>query len=162
MSNHPSRRDFIKLSSSLLFLYGMNYFQQSEQENPPINTNKKNILIVVFDTLSATNMSLYGYPRKTTPILESILENATVYQNHYASGNWTTPGTGSLLTGVYPWSHRAIRQAASIHPFFEKRIYLVCSMNTIKSPILITQPQISICANSETILIYTNLSMIYI
>ena len=30
------------------------------------------------------------------------------YHSHYASGNFTIPGTSSLLTGTYPWTHRAI------------------------------------------------------
>ena len=34
-------------------------------------------------------------------------ERGYVYHNHYAAGNFTSPGTVSLLTGVYPWRHRA-------------------------------------------------------
>lgn len=66
-----------------------------------------NVLIVVLDTLAANHMSLYGYPRETTPRISEFAKRATVYHAHYASGNFTTPGTASLLTGAYPWSHRA-------------------------------------------------------
>jgi arylsulfatase A-like enzyme len=64
-----------------------------------------NVLIVTFDALSAFNMSLYGYPRQTTPNIERFARNATVFHNHYAGGNATTPGTSSLLTGALPWTH---------------------------------------------------------
>lgn len=67
-----------------------------------------NILVAVFDALSATNMSLYGYHRDTTPNINRFAERATVFKRHYAGGSFTTPGTASLLTGVYPWSHRAL------------------------------------------------------
>lgn len=67
-----------------------------------------NILILVFDALATKNMSLYGYKRETTPNFARFAEKATVYHAHYSAGNFTTPGTASLLTGSYPWSHRAL------------------------------------------------------
>jgi arylsulfatase A-like enzyme len=71
--------------------------------------DKPNLLVIVFDALSAYNVSLYGYPRQTTPNLDRLTERAIVYHNHFASGNFTTPGTASLLTGTLPWTHRAFR-----------------------------------------------------
>jgi hypothetical protein len=35
-------------------------------------------------------------------------DRANVYHSHYSAGNFTIPGTTSLLTGLYPWTHRAI------------------------------------------------------
>jgi len=58
--------------------------------------------------MSAQNLSLYGYPRETTPNLKKLAERASVYHNHYSAGNFTTSGTASMLTGLYPWTHRAI------------------------------------------------------
>jgi arylsulfatase A-like enzyme len=52
-------------------------------------------------------MSLFGYPRETTPHLSLFADRATVYHAHYAAGNHTSPGVASLLSGTYPWSHRA-------------------------------------------------------
>ncbi|MEJ2759126.1 MAG: sulfatase-like hydrolase/transferase, partial [Anaerolineales bacterium] len=45
--------------------------------------------------------------RETMPNLARLLDKAIVYHNHYASANFTTPGTASILTGKYPWSHKA-------------------------------------------------------
>lgn len=73
---------------------------------------KPNILLLVFDSLSARSMSLYGYPRRTTPNLENFAGRATVFHAHYAAGNFTSPGTASILTGVYPWTHRAFNLSA--------------------------------------------------
>lgn len=69
---------------------------------------KENVLIIVFDALSALNMNTYQYPRRTMPRLESFLNRSTVYHNHYSSAPFTTPGTASLLTGTYSHTHRAI------------------------------------------------------
>jgi arylsulfatase A-like enzyme len=104
MQSNLSRRDFLKLaalSGLSLAVPQLNGFQQKPAS--------QNILIVVFDALSATNMSLYGYPRQTTPHLDRLAERAIVYHNHYSAGNFTTPGTASLLTGTHPWTHRAVK-----------------------------------------------------
>jgi arylsulfatase A-like enzyme len=73
-----------------------------------------NIIILVFDAWSAENVSLYGYPRQTMPNLEAFAEHANVYHNHYSTSGYTTPGTASLLTGLYPWTHRAFSLGSGI------------------------------------------------
>ena len=78
--------------------------------------NAKNIIIIVFDACSADNVSLYGYKRQTTPNLDRFAQNALVYHRHYSAGNFTVPGTASLLTGLYPWSHRAFILGSPITP----------------------------------------------
>lgn len=70
--------------------------------------DKPNILVMVFDALSARDISLFGYRRETTPNLARLAEKATVFHNHYAGANFTSPGTSSLLMGLYPWSHRSL------------------------------------------------------
>lgn len=82
-------------------------WSNQSQKNP-------NILILVMDALSARNMSLYGYVRNTTPNIARFAERATVYHSHYAGGNYTSPGTASILTGTYPWTHRAINMRGTI------------------------------------------------
>lgn len=105
-----SRRDFLKLTSTLaagtLTHRSLKYLQA--------NDDRPNIIIILFDALSAIHMSLYGYPRETTPHLSRFAERATVYHNHYAAGNFTTPGTASMLMGMYPWKHRAFTQGGLI------------------------------------------------
>lgn len=64
--------------------------------------------------MSARNLSLYGSLRDTTPYLSQFAERATVYHSHYAAGNFTSPGTASILTGMYPWGHRAINIKGAI------------------------------------------------
>ena len=97
-----NRRDFLKLASTLppaLALPPSALKLKNEQTTPP------NILIFIFDAWSAHNISLYGYPRKTTPNIDRLAEKAIVYHNHYSSACYTYPSTSSLLTGVLPWTH---------------------------------------------------------
>jgi arylsulfatase A-like enzyme len=109
MSQQISRREFLKLAS-LLPLVSTKWTTYLDNAGRALHTDvSPNILILVFDALSAFNSSLYGYNRDTTPNLSRFAERATVYNNHYAAGNFTSSGTASLLTGTYPWTHRALQ-----------------------------------------------------
>lgn len=59
------------------------------------------------DTVGAKHMSLYGYHRKTTPNLERIAEDCTVYTRCFAPSCWTIPSHASMFTGLYPSQHGA-------------------------------------------------------
>lgn len=88
--------------------------------------SRPNIIVLLFDAMSATNLSVYGYPRRTTPNLERFADRSIVYHAHYAGGNYTIPGTATLLTGTYPWTHRAINYSGQVrHGMVEKNIFRV-------------------------------------
>ncbi|MDD2923311.1 MAG: sulfatase-like hydrolase/transferase, partial [Anaerolineales bacterium] len=106
MTHFVSRRDFLKLAAlTSLSLSAL----PSRAANQLSLEKKQNILIVVFDALSAYHLSMYGYSRATTPNLAKLAERAIVYHNHFAGGNYTVTGAASLLTGALPWKHRAFR-----------------------------------------------------
>lgn len=107
MASPLSRREFLKLSGLLSVHTLLPTYFLKPGAPAEVNSNKDNVLLIVFDAWSASNTSLFGYGRKTTPYLERLAEKAVVYHNHFAGGNFTTPGTASLLTGAHPWSHRA-------------------------------------------------------
>lgn len=119
MKSGVSRRDFLKLAGA--FPVGMAASQLSKQMNVRQLDGKKNVIIVVFDALSAYNMSLYGYGRDTTPVINKLAERAVVYHNHYAGSNYTSPGTASLLTGTLPWTHRAQQPNSKVIPQFRDK-----------------------------------------
>ena len=95
-----------------------------EPEDLSQSPDSKNVLIIVFDAWSAYNPSLFGYERETTPNIARLADRAVVYHNHFAGGNYTTPGTASLLTGTHPWSHRAFGHNSEVdEAFVEKNIF---------------------------------------
>ena len=102
-----NRREFLKLAGAFSINLAVPRVNSLPRyfKNP---LNRQNILVIVFDALSASHLPVYGYPRDTTPNLSRFLNKAIVYHNHYSGGNYTTPGTASLLTGTLPWTHRAI------------------------------------------------------
>jgi arylsulfatase A-like enzyme len=121
-----TRRDFLKLTSliSLASLQPSKAIIEAFSSIQP--TQRRNILIFVFDALSARHMPLYGYARNTTPNLTRFAEQATVYHSHHSAGNFTTPGVASLLTGVYPWTHRAIHlKGTAFKQFINRNIFSI-------------------------------------
>lgn len=113
MNNKLNRRDFLKLAS--YFLLSETLLRHGRGSQNFIDTSERqNVFIIVFDALSACDIPFYGYPRNTMPNLSRIIEKATVYHNHYTGGNFTTPGTASLLTGTLPWTHRAFQKYSTV------------------------------------------------
>jgi arylsulfatase A-like enzyme len=123
LPNRFTRRDFLKLAAlapavCLIASKGGKMGAGTATGRPVKN------LFLVLDTVSARNMSLYGYARQTTPQIDHFAEQALVYHNHHSGGNFTTPGTASLLTGSYPWSHRAFHMhGVVIDAFAERNIF---------------------------------------
>jgi arylsulfatase A-like enzyme len=125
MKQNTSRRDFLKLAGA----YSIGAFTPQFLVKPGLGTNdsnQKNILIIVFDALSSHHISLYGYERATMPNLSRLADKAIVYHNHYSPGNFTTPGTASLLTGTLPWTHRAtMHNDTVVDEFVKKNIFSI-------------------------------------
>lgn len=120
-----NRRDFIKTSSLLLVTALLDAQLPASRRLRQTNAGANpNILLVVFDTLAAPHMALHGYPRATAPHLERFAQRATVFHRHYAAANFTTPGTASLVTGTYPWTHRAFNHAGTLAaPYREQNLF---------------------------------------
>ncbi|HEY9525646.1 MAG TPA: sulfatase [Anaerolineales bacterium] len=126
MSNYH-RRDFLKLLATLPAAYALRKWLPVDAHQGVRSVGgKPNVIILLFDALSAYNVSLYGYPRRTTPNLERFAERANTYHAHYSTANFTVPGVSSLLTGLYPWTHRAVNLSGLVqrdladHNIFER------------------------------------------
>jgi arylsulfatase A-like enzyme len=117
MRDSLTRREFLKLTG--LFSLGL-YAPPAPSVSTPAGevTDGKNILIIVYDALSAHNVPLFGYPRETMPNLARLADRAIVYHNTISAGNFTTPGTASLFCGAYPWTHRAFNHNETVDRSF--------------------------------------------
>ena len=67
---------------------------------------RPNILLIVIDTLRPDHLSLYGYPRATSPFLDRwSAEKAVVFEKTVASAPWTIPSHLSIFTGLDALRH---------------------------------------------------------
>ena len=66
-----------------------------------------NVLFIVWDTVRADHLSLYGYSKPTSPRLEAFASKAVVYERATSPGMWTLPAHASMFTGLPGTSHGA-------------------------------------------------------
>ncbi|MEM8933719.1 MAG: sulfatase-like hydrolase/transferase, partial [Acidobacteriota bacterium] len=67
------------------------------------------VIVVILDTARADHLSVYGYPRPTTPALERFAADAVVHEHAVSTSSWTLPSHASLFTGLFPLGHGALR-----------------------------------------------------
>jgi len=65
-----------------------------------MSKRKPNILLFGIDSQRADHMSVYGYPRNTTPHISKFAEGATVFENAFSPHIPTTSGYANMLTGM--------------------------------------------------------------
>jgi arylsulfatase A-like enzyme len=69
---------------------------------PPPPPSARNVLLIVWDTVRAANLSLYGYGRRTTPNLERWAGRGARFDLALSTSSWTLPSHASLFTGRWP------------------------------------------------------------
>src|SRR5262249_42953712 len=80
-----------------------------------------NIVLIQVDTLRRDHLSCYGYGRRTSPCLDRLAQESTLYTRAISPGAWTVPSQASIFTGTYPSRHGVDRT----HP------YLDCALTTL-------------------------------
>ncbi|MFT4975592.1 MAG: arylsulfatase A-like enzyme, partial [Myxococcota bacterium] len=68
---------------------------------PPAAPPRRLVLIFV-DTLRPDHMSLYGYDRQTSPVLDAWAEGAAVFTDAHSIAPWTLPSARAALSGRQP------------------------------------------------------------
>ncbi len=68
--------------------------------SPPADA--RNLLLIVWDTVRARNLSLHGYARRTSPNLEQLAGRGVRFDRAFATAPWTLPSHASLFTGRWP------------------------------------------------------------
>ena len=76
---------------------------RGEAQRPP------DVFIYLIDALRADHLGCYGYPRETSPEIDSFAAEATLYEEAQTAATWTRPSVATLLTGLYPFVHGAMR-----------------------------------------------------
>jgi arylsulfatase A-like enzyme len=78
----------------------------------------KGVVLISIDTLRRDHMSLYGYPRRTTPGLEGLAHESVVFEDVVSTSSWTLPAHASLLTSTLPSIHGATSGNVGLSPAF--------------------------------------------
>jgi arylsulfatase A-like enzyme len=73
------------------------------------------VIFLVLDTQRADRLSCYGYEKPTSPHIDALAADATLFTNAIAPAQWTIPSHASMFTGLYPSQHQML-QSYSVMP----------------------------------------------
>ena len=77
----------------------------AENSAPLPKGGRYNLIMISLGNVGTAHMSLYGYPRQTTPALDRWAKDAVVFENAFSPTSWTLPVGTSLFTSLYPFAH---------------------------------------------------------
>jgi arylsulfatase A-like enzyme len=86
---------------SIAFLIGTHLLAGCAADAP---VERPNILLIVWDTVRADRLSLYGHEVETTPALDRWARSGRIFDATSTSA-WTIPTHASMFTGLYPSQH---------------------------------------------------------
>jgi hypothetical protein len=66
--------------------------------------DKPNILLIGFDGVPVSKLSFSGYDRRTSPNVDALAKQSTVFTRCYPNGSRTTASLTSILTGKHPFT----------------------------------------------------------
>lgn len=70
----------------------------------------RKIILIVIDSTRKDSLSYYGYERKTTPFIDSLIQDnrSVAFHNFHSTSSWTYPSVTSMLSGLYPHNHGGV------------------------------------------------------
>jgi len=68
---------------------------------------RPSVVLITIDTLRPDRLGCYGYDRKTSPHIDALARQSTLFERAYTSLPRTTQSIGSIMTGRHPRSHGA-------------------------------------------------------
>lgn len=85
----------------------------------PASPNAPNVLIILWDTVRADRIGIYGASRDTTPFVDRFAQNSAVFERAISPAMWTVPAHASLFTGLAVSEHGATVQHRQLDGRFE-------------------------------------------
>ncbi len=92
------------ISSIFLIVNSGKLFRKSI--NKPPRENQPNVIIVLFDALSAYHLPVYGYDKIATPHIDEFGDESIVFAPMVAPSNCTALSIPSIMTGKTPYHHK--------------------------------------------------------
>jgi arylsulfatase A-like enzyme len=98
---------------ALLLVAGLLLACEMRDERRPA---PRNLVVISVDTLRADHLGVYGYGRDTSPRIDALASDGTVFEQAMSTAPWTLPSHVSMLTGLYPSQHRVHDDGGRLAP----------------------------------------------
>ena len=101
---------------------------------------KPNIILISVDSLRANHLGCYGYPRPTSPSIDSLACQGVLCENVFAPGIPTQPSHTTIFTGMHPLAHGIVAHGGKARlargtPFLPEILledgYTTCAVDTL-------------------------------
>jgi len=90
-----------------VFVMTKKTYEPPASDFKPASDHKvKHVILITIDTLRADALSSYGSTAISTPNIDSLAKDGTLFKNAYSAAPWTLPAFSSMMTGVSPTVHR--------------------------------------------------------
>lgn len=99
----------------------------------PVYEGRESYVLFVGESLRYANLSLGGYNRSTTPLLEK-LDNVTLFSNYYSTANLTMYSVPQILTRATPDDFVLNYKEKSIYKPFQEcgfKTFVICAGNLL-------------------------------
>jgi arylsulfatase A-like enzyme len=93
--------------------------RRPEMKSAPVPRATRGYILISIDTLRADHLGCYGYPRPTSPFLDSLARRATLFEEVYSQFPSTLVSHMSMLTGLYPREHGVFPPNSVLSPSVE-------------------------------------------
>jgi len=92
---------------------------------PDEPARRPDAIVVVIDTLRSDRLGMYGYPRETSPFLDSLAAEGVLFEDATAQAAWTLPSMVSFHQSTYITEYRdvLIPERTSLAESFQRAGY---------------------------------------
>ncbi len=80
------------------------------------SSGARDVLLLTLDTTRADHLSVYGYPRGTTPAIDRLARSGRLWESAFAPIPLTNPSHTSILTGQLPREHGVLNNGTALDP----------------------------------------------
>jgi arylsulfatase A-like enzyme len=135
LSPRRTRSIFAALLGVLVVLAALSSGWQAVREYrtvvglPPSPSHARNVVLIVWDTVRAYNVSIDGYLHNTTPNLDRWAKRGVAYKLAVSPAPWTFPSHTSFFTGKWPfqlnsqWKFKLDSPDPTLAEYLSKRGY---------------------------------------
>jgi len=74
---------------------------------------RKDVFLIILDTVRQDSLGCYGCPRDPTPNLDALAADGAKFDQAITPSGWTLPAIASLLTATWPTIHGAVGRFGS-------------------------------------------------
>ncbi len=90
--------------------------QFPESIRSPLAGKVNPVILIVVDTLRADHLAPYGNQSIHTPAFSALAADGVLFEQTIAQASWTRPSIATILTGLYPSAHGAVRKTDILQP----------------------------------------------